>query len=94
MPGATGQPGRSPYVSVVEVSALTGRNVELVIQAIFQHLPVGPAQYPAGQVTNVTNEFWIAELIREQVMLRTHEEVPYAVAIEVEVLQERRDGGE
>ena len=52
---------------------MTGRNVELVIQAIFRHLTVGPAQYPAGQVTNVTNEFWIAELIREKPHLRTNQ---------------------
>ena len=50
------------YTSVIEVSALTGKNVELLIQAILRHLPVGPAQYPDGQVTNVTNEFWIGEL--------------------------------
>src|SRR5206468_1655822 len=58
----TGATPASRYASVVEVSALTGKNVELVIAAIFRHLPVGPAQYPQGQVTNVTNEFWIGEL--------------------------------
>ncbi len=79
------------YSSVIEVSALTGRNVELVIQAIFQHLPVGPAQYPAGQVTNVTNEFWIAELIREKLYLKTNQEVPYTATIQVEQVEDRKD---
>lgn len=79
------------YASVVEVSALTGRNVELVIQAIFQHLPVGPAQYPAGQVTNVTNEFWIAELIREKLYLKTDQEVPYTATIQIETVEDRKD---
>jgi GTP-binding protein Era len=79
------------YASVVEVSALTGRNVELVIQAIFQHLPVGPAQYPAGQVTNVTNEFWIAELIREKLYLKTNQEVPYTATIQIETVEDRKD---
>ena len=79
------------YSSVIEVSALTGRNVELVIQAIFQHLPVGPAQYPAGQVTNVTNEFWIAELIREKLYLKTNQEVPYTATIQIETVEDRKD---
>jgi GTP-binding protein Era len=79
------------YSSVIEVSALTGRNVELVIQAIFQHLPVGPAQYPAGQVTNVTNEFWISELIREKLYLKTNQEVPYTATIQVEQVEDRKD---
>ena len=79
------------YSSVIEVSALTGRNVELVIQAIFQHLPVGPAQYPAGQVTNVTNEFWIAELIREKLYLKTNQEVPYTATIQIETIEDRKD---
>src|SRR5207249_5675978 len=79
------------YSSVVEVSALTGRNVELVIQAIFRHLPVGPLQYPEGQVTNVTNEFWIAELIREKLYLKTDQEVPYTATVQVETVEDRKD---
>ena len=79
------------YSSVIEVSALTGRNVELVIQAIFRHLTVGPAQYPAGQVTNVTNEFWISELIREKLYLKTNQEVPYTATIQVETVEDRKD---
>ncbi|HUK81782.1 MAG TPA: GTPase Era [Verrucomicrobiae bacterium] len=81
----------SIYASVVEVSALTGRGVDLVIQAIFRHLPVGPAQYPAGQVTNVTNEFWIAELIREKLYLKTNQEVPYTASVQVEAVEDRKD---
>lgn len=82
---------RRGYSSVIEVSALTGRNVELVIQAIFQHLPVGPAQYPEGQVTNVTNEFWIGELIREKLYLQTSQEIPYTATIQVEQVEDRKD---
>jgi GTPase len=85
-----GAPDRG-YSSVMEVSALTGKGVDLVIQAIFRHLPVGPAQYPAGQVTNVTNEFWIAELIREKLYLKTNQEVPYTASVHVEQVEDRKD---
>ena len=79
------------YASVVEVSALKDKNVELLVQAIFRHLTVGPAQYPAGQVTNVTNEFWIAELIREKLYLKTNQEVPYTASVQVEQVEDRKD---
>jgi GTP-binding protein Era len=83
--------GAGKYASVVEVSALTGKGVDLIIQAIFRHLPVGPAQYPEGQVTNVTNEFWIAELIREKLYLQTSQEIPYTATIQVEQVEDRKD---
>jgi GTP-binding protein Era len=81
----------SKYVSVVEVSALKGKNVDLLINAIFRHLPVGPPQYPLGQVTNVTNEFWIGELIREKLYLQTNQEVPYTASVQVEQIEDRKD---
>jgi GTP-binding protein Era len=87
--GATASTGR--YASVIEVSALEDKNIELVIQAIFRHLPVGPAQYPLGQVTNVTNEFWIGELIREKLYLQTDQEVPYTATVVVEQVEDRKD---
>jgi GTPase len=81
----------SGYASVVEVSALKGKNIDLLINAIFRHLPVGPAQYPEGQVTNVTNEFWIGELIREKLYLQTSQEVPYTATVQVEQVEDRKD---
>ncbi len=79
------------YVSVVELSALTGKSVELLVQAILRHLPVGPPQYPEGQLTNVTNEFWIAELIREKIYLQTGQEVPYTATVQLEKVEDRTD---
>ena len=79
------------YSSVIEVSALKGKNIELVIQAIFRHLPVGPRQYPEGQFTNVTTEFWVGELIREKLYLQTNQEVPYTASIQVELIEDRKD---
>ena len=79
------------YVAVVELSALTGQNVDLLIKAILRHLPIGPAQYPEGQLTNVTNEFWIGELIREKLYLQTNQEVPYTASVHVEQVEDRKD---
>jgi GTPase len=89
--GGTGVPACGRYASVIELSALTGKNVNLLIQAIFRHLPVGPRQYPEGQVTNVTSEFWIGELIREKLYLQTNQEVPYTASVHVEQVEDRKD---
>jgi GTP-binding protein Era len=89
--GAADRGSRRGYSSVVEVSALTGKNVDLLIAAIFRHLPVGPPPYPEGQLTNVTNEFWIAELIREKVYLHTAQEVPYTATVQLETVEDRTD---
>jgi GTP-binding protein Era len=85
------QAGAIRYESVVEVSARTGQNVELLVRAILRLLPTGPAPYPDGQLTNVTTEFWISELIREKLYLKTNQEVPYTATVQVEQVEDRRD---
>ncbi len=79
------------YNATVEVSAKENQNIRLLIRAIFRHLPQGPRQYPDGQVTNVTNEFWISELIREKVYLLTGQEVPYTATVQVDEVADRQD---
>lgn len=79
------------YAAVVEVSARDGLHVDKLIAAILRHLPVGPRQYPEGQVTNVTHEFWVAELIREKIYLQTRQEVPYSTTVQVEQIEDRQD---
>jgi len=86
-PGASAGPG---YVAAVEVSARRGDNIERLIGLILARLPVGPPLYPDGQVTNVTNEFWLAELIREKLYLLTRQEVPYTATVRVEEVTDRQ----
>jgi len=82
---------RAPlYSAAIEVSALKDKNIDRVIQAIFQQLPVGPFQYPAGQTSNITNDFWITELIREKLYLMTSQEVPYTATIKLETVEDRK----
>lgn len=86
-------PDRDAFAEVLPLSALRGDNVEALINCLVQYLPEGPPHFPADMPTDRDERFLIAELIREQVMLRTHQEVPYAVAVEIEEFRERRDGG-
>ncbi|MCX7591965.1 MAG: GTPase Era [Kiritimatiellae bacterium] len=81
---------RDSYADVLEVSALKALNLESLVQAILRHLPVGPAHYPEGQLSNVTRDFWIAEIIREKLFLKTSQEVPYTATVKLEQVEERQ----
>ena len=77
-----------PFASIVPISALKGDGVEALMAEIPQLLPEGPRYYPEDQLTDVPERFIVAEMIREQVLMRTKDEVPYGVAIVVERFQE------
>ena len=65
------------------VSARTGEGVEELVHAIIGRLPAGPAYYPDDMVTDVPEAFWVAELVREQLLAVTRDEVPHSVATRV-----------
>ncbi len=71
------------FDNFVEASAMTNKNTDLVIKWIFEKLPEGEFLYPAFQLTNLANEEWLAELIREKLFLRLREEVPYTTHVDV-----------
>jgi GTP-binding protein Era len=80
------------FAEIFPLSALHGDNIAALVESLVQYLPEGPQYFPAQTLTASPEHVRIAELIREQVLLHTHEEVPYAVAVEVEAMHERRDG--
>ena len=86
-------PDKDAFAEVLPLSALRGDNVAALVECLVRYLPEGPPHFPPDMPTDRDERFLIAELIREQVMLRTHEEVPYAVAVEIEAFRERRGGG-
>jgi GTP-binding protein Era len=78
------------FDEIVPVAAATGAGVEELLELIVARLPAGLPLYPAGEVTDQTVEDRIAELVREQALLRTRDEVPHSVAVMVEEI-ERED---
>jgi GTPase len=74
------------------VSALDGAGVEELVTHLVELLPGGPFLYPPEEKSDLSVEVRIAELVREQVLLRTREEVPHSVEVEVDELEEREDG--
>lgn len=71
-------------------SATRGDNLDQLREMIIQRLPFGPRYYPPDQVTDQEERFMVSELIREQVLLHTYEEVPHGVAVVAEEFKERR----
>ncbi|WP_334142896.1 GTPase Era [Rhabdothermincola sp.] len=81
------------------VSARTGVGVDALVDHLVERLPEGPQYYPDGMVTDVPEAFWVAELVREQLLAATHDELPHSIAtrvvewewprIRVEILVER-----
>jgi GTP-binding protein Era len=65
------------------VSAVTGEGVAELVGAITARMPDGPLLYPDDMVTDVPEAFWVAELVREQLLQVTREEVPHSVACRV-----------
>jgi len=77
---------------IFPISALTGAGVPELEQHLVSLLPDGPFLYPPEDKSDLPERVRLAELIREQVLLRTHEELPHAVEVEIDELEERQDG--
>jgi GTP-binding protein Era len=65
------------------VSGLTGEGIEALIEALVRRLPEGPQYYPDDMITDVPEAFWVAELVREQLLAVVREEVPHSIACRV-----------
>jgi GTP-binding protein Era len=82
------------WTDVYPLSALTGENVEGFLDALIAQLPDGPALFPQEQWTDLQEKDLCAELVREQLLRRTGQEVPYSAAVLVEQFDEtERDVG-
>jgi GTPase len=77
---------------VFPLSARTGEGVPELVEELVSLVPEGPFLYPPDASSDLPERVQLAELIREQVLLRTREELPHAVEVEVEELEVRDDG--
>lgn len=76
------------FVEVVPISALKRRGLEDLLNTILRALPAGPAYFPEDEITDQPARFMAAEIIREQVLLNTSEEIPYATTVIVDSFEE------
>ncbi len=76
------------FADLVPVSALTGENVDRLEQVLLSHLPEGEPVYPDDYLTDQPERFFVAELVREQVLEQTHDELPFSTAVIVDKFDE------
>jgi GTPase len=79
---------RHPFVEIVPVSAVDGTNVDVLENQLLHHLPDGEPIYPPDYLTDQTERFFVAEIVREQVLQLTHDELPFSTAVVVDKFDE------
>ncbi|HEY9705927.1 MAG TPA: GTPase Era, partial [Allocoleopsis sp.] len=73
---------------IIKFSALTGEGLDDLMSILNDKLPEGPYYYPPDYVTDQPERFIMGELIREQILLLTREEIPHSVAVTIDIVEE------
>ena len=76
------------FAEVIPISALKRNGLDLLLDLVIAALPVGPAYFPEDQITDQPARFMAAEIVREQVLLNTKDEIPYATTVIVDSFEE------
>ena len=76
------------FKEIIPLSARKPEGLDLLLESVIKVLPDGPRYFPEDQVTDQPTRFMVAEIIREQVLMETSEEVPYATTVLVEQFEE------
>jgi GTPase len=80
------------FAEIVPMSATDGTNVEVLERLFLQYLPEGEPLYPVDYVTDQPERFFIGEIVREQVLQLTHDELPFSTAVIVDRIETAADG--
>ncbi|MEM8990198.1 MAG: GTPase Era [Pseudomonadota bacterium] len=83
---------RRAFAEVFMISADRGDGLDAVRQWLATTLPEGPWHYPADQIADLPMRLIAAEITREKLMLRLHQELPYQLTVETEAWEQRKDG--
>lgn len=77
-----------PFKAIIPISAITGNGVGILLDEILKVLPESPPYYPDDMNTDQTERFWVSEIIREKVIERCYQEIPYSTAVTIEAFEE------
>ena len=76
------------FAEIVPISGLKGDNVERLAERLVAHLPEGERLYPEDFLTDQPERFFVAEMVREQILRHTREEIPYSTAVIIDSFKE------
>jgi GTP-binding protein Era len=82
-----------PFVEIVPISAVDGTNVDVLERLFLQYLAEGEPLYPPDYLTDQPERFFASEIVREQVLQLTHDELPHSTAVMVDRFEEPGEGG-
>ena len=92
LPIITSYNGKYDFIATVPISAKEESNLDGLVAEIKKHLPKGPQYYPEDMVTDQPERLIVAELIREKALHNTREEIPHAIAVDIEEMKPRDNG--
>jgi GTP-binding protein Era len=75
---------RGEFAEIIPISALKGDNCKVLLDTVLKYLQPGPMMFPEDDLTDRSERFLVAELVREQLLHRTREELPYTTAVTVD----------
>lgn len=75
------------FKAIIPLSASDGNNIQTLLDVLPEYLPTGPILFPEGQTTDKGARFIISETIREKLFRQLHNEIPYALAVEMQQLE-------
>lgn len=81
-----------PFKEIIPLSAVTGDNLDEFTKMIQKYLPEGPKYFPDDMVTDQPERNIVQEIVREKLLLRTHDEVPHSIGVFTEEFRERENG--
>ena len=77
-----------PFAAIIPLSALSGAGINILLDEVWKLLPEGPQYFPEDMMTDRTERFIAAEIIREKAILLTRQEIPYAMAVVIDSFKE------
>jgi GTPase len=81
-----------PFAETFMISAEKGEGLDLLLNRLAQTMPPGPFLFPEDDLTDLPNRMLAAEIVREQILRQTHQEVPHHASVETETWTEKPDG--
>lgn len=80
------------FKEIIPISALRGKNVDVLIDLMVQNLPEGPMYYPEDMITDVQERFIVSEIVREKALRTLRDEVPHGIAVDVIQMKQAENG--
>ncbi|MBS4912879.1 MAG: GTPase Era [Veillonella sp.] len=81
-----------PFEGIIPISAREKDNISEVLTVLEEVLPEGPQYFPDDMITDQPERLIIADIVREKILLKTREEIPHAIAVDVDEMKQRDDG--